>query len=139
MILTLRTIRQPHYICSFDVSVPLSDLMPATSYEGVYSLSQTAHEISLICSAAAKTSAAGFLVDAAAEKQGPFYALYIEGTLDFSLTGILAGLCGALASSHIPIFALSTYDTDYLLIAVEHFDAACRCLGALDGYCLDDV
>jgi hypothetical protein len=42
--------------------------------------------------------------------------LMVRGPLDFSLVGILAALAAALAAAGIPIFALSTFDTDYLLI-----------------------
>jgi hypothetical protein len=40
----------------------------------------------------------------------------VQGPLDFSLTGILAGLSNALALAEISIFAISTYDTDYILV-----------------------
>lgn len=40
----------------------------------------------------------------------------VQGPLDFSLTGILAGLTQPLAQQGISIFAISTYDTDYLLV-----------------------
>jgi hypothetical protein len=43
-------------------------------------------------------------------------ALQVAGPLDFALTGILAALAGPLAAAEISIFALSTYDTDYLLV-----------------------
>jgi len=43
-------------------------------------------------------------------------ALMVRGPLDFSLVGILAALAAALAAAGIPIFALSTFDTDYLLV-----------------------
>ena len=42
--------------------------------------------------------------------------LKVAGPLDFSLTGILASLTAPLADAGISIFALSTYDTDYLLV-----------------------
>jgi len=42
--------------------------------------------------------------------------LVVLGPLDFSLVGILAALASSLASAGIPIFALSTFDTDYLLV-----------------------
>ena len=42
--------------------------------------------------------------------------LKIEGTLAFSLTGILASLAAPLADAQISIFAVSTYDTDYVLV-----------------------
>ena len=40
----------------------------------------------------------------------------VEGTLDFSLTGILASISNTLAKEAIGIFAVSTYDTDYILV-----------------------
>ena len=40
----------------------------------------------------------------------------IAGVLDFSLVGILAGLSGILAEARVGIFAVSTYDTDYILV-----------------------
>jgi hypothetical protein len=43
-------------------------------------------------------------------------ALCVQGPLDLSLLGILAALCAALAEAEIPVFALSTFDTDYLLV-----------------------
>lgn len=46
-------------------------------------------------------------------------ALRVAGRLDFALVGILARLTGALASARVPVFAISTYDTDYLLVK-EH-------------------
>jgi hypothetical protein len=40
----------------------------------------------------------------------------VSGPLDFALTGILARLTAPLAAAGVPVFALSTFDTDYLLI-----------------------
>lgn len=42
--------------------------------------------------------------------------LKVEAVLEFELTGILAGLAGALANAGVAVFALSTFDTDYLLV-----------------------
>ena len=42
------------------------------------------------------------------------------GALEFSLVGILAGISGVLARAQIPLFVLSTYDTDYVLVRSEH-------------------
>jgi hypothetical protein len=44
----------------------------------------------------------------------------VAGPLDFSLTGILASLLNPLAEKGISIFAVSTYDTDYLLVKEEN-------------------
>jgi hypothetical protein len=49
--------------------------------------------------------------------QRGYAALAVRGPLDFSLTGILAALAAPLADAGIPIFAISTYDTDVLLVA----------------------
>ncbi len=43
-------------------------------------------------------------------------AIKVQGSLDFSLTGILASLAAPLAAANIPVFALSTFDTDYILV-----------------------
>ncbi|MHC5004773.1 MAG: ACT domain-containing protein [Planctomycetota bacterium] len=48
--------------------------------------------------------------------EGPWAALRVRGTLDFSLVGILARLTAALAAAGVPTFAISTFDTDYLLV-----------------------
>jgi len=45
--------------------------------------------------------------------------LTVKGPLDFALTGVLASLAGPLAEAGVSIFSISTYDTDYLLLA-EH-------------------
>lgn len=48
----------------------------------------------------------------------------IEGTLDFSLIGILARIADILAEHKISIFAISTYNTDYILVKKDHLDEA---------------
>ena len=48
----------------------------------------------------------------------------IEGVLDFSLIGILAQISTLLAENHIGLFAVSTYNTDYILIKEENFAKA---------------
>jgi len=60
-------------------------------------------------------------------------ALRIEGVLDFSLVGILAKLSGILAEHQIPVFAVSTYNTDYLLVKQENWSSALDALRA-EGY-----
>jgi hypothetical protein len=55
-------------------------------------------------------------------------AMRVVGTLDFSLTGILSGIATALADAKIGIFAVSTYDTDYILVKQENLDRAVEAL-----------
>ena len=50
--------------------------------------------------------------------------LKVQGPLDFALTGILATLAQPLATAAISIFAISTYDTDYLLVKTNTLLAA---------------
>ena len=52
----------------------------------------------------------------------------IAGTLDFSLTGILSRIANLPAEAKLPIFAVSTYNTDYILVKAEHFKHAMRVL-----------
>jgi uncharacterized protein len=59
--------------------------------------------------------------------------LMVRGPLDFSLVGILAALAAALAAAGIPIFALSTFDTDYLLVKEQDLFRAVEVLTA-SGY-----
>lgn len=68
-------------------------------------------------------------------------ALKVQGPLDFSLTGVLAALTAPLAAAAIPIFALSTYQTDYVLVhgrdltrASEALTEAGHTVGHPDGH-----
>jgi hypothetical protein len=48
--------------------------------------------------------------------QGPFATYRVKGTLEFALVGILARITSALADAGVPAFAMSTFDTDYVLV-----------------------
>lgn len=63
-----------------------------------------------------------------ARVEGPFAALRVAGTLDFSLTGVMAGLAGPLAEAGLSVLAISTYDTDYLLVRRDELEAAAEAL-----------
>ncbi len=54
------------------------------------------------------------------EEKG-YQGFRIQGTLDFSLTGILAGITSLLAEEEIPVFAVSTFNTDYVFTKTEYF------------------
>ena len=55
-------------------------------------------------------------------------ALRVKGQLDFSLTGILASMLVPLARAAVPVFAVSTFDTDYILIKQENLSRALKSL-----------
>ena len=58
------------------------------------------------------------------EAERDWRALRIEGPLDFSLIGILASLVSPLAEAEISVFAISTYDTDYVLVQEKFLSQA---------------
>ena len=100
-----------------DASVP--DWLPAT---GFVSVTRTAQELSIVCIANA--------VPAGERAERGFCLLKIEGPLDFYLTGILSTVAGPLADAAIPIFALSTFDTDYVLVLSKDLQQAVTALEA---------
>ncbi|MBY5920079.1 ACT domain-containing protein [Ferrimonas balearica] len=61
-------------------------------------------------------------------QEGPWRAFKVAGPLDFELVGILAQLSTTLAEAHIPLFALSTFDTDYLLVNADRCGDAASAL-----------
>ena len=67
------------------------------------------------------------------ERDDGWRAFRIQGVLDFSLIGILSKLSGILAEHRIGLFAVSTYNTDYILVKKENFEAALEALAA-EGY-----
>lgn len=64
------------------------------------------------------------------ERDDGWKGFRIKGVLDFSMVGILSSLSGILAESKIGIFAVSTYNTDYILVKEENFDRAVKVLSA---------
>ena len=78
---------------------------------------KTDEELSLVCSSE-------FVPKNTIVCDSGWRAFRIEGILDFSLTGILARAADILANAKIPIFAVSTYNTDYILIKNEFFRKA---------------
>lgn len=92
---------------------------------GLASLTATRGELSLV---APDASAAA--LPAAARAERGWRALRVAGPLDFSLVGILAALAAPLAAAGVSIFALSTFDTDYLLVRDAAVGAALAALAA---------
>ena len=91
-----------------------------------YFVGKTDEEVSLVCrteDTPAKT----------VERDDGWRGFRIQGVLDFSLIGILSKLSGILAKHEIGIFAISTYNTDYILVKEENFARALSVLAA-EGY-----
>lgn len=97
--------------------------------EDFYFLSKTDEELSLVCKTANVPS--GVTV-----RDDGWRGFRIQGVLDFSLIGILSKLSAILAEQRIGIFAVSTYNTDYILVKKENFDCAMTAL-AQAGYLIE--
>jgi len=78
-------------------------------------IAKTPDEISVVCKSGDVPSNAIAIEDG-------WKALRISGILDFGLIGILAKISNLLADARISIFAISTYNTDYILLKAENFD-----------------
>ena len=91
-----------------------------------YFIGKTDDEISLVCLTADTP-------DNTVERDDGWKGFYIDGTLDFSLIGILSKISGILAENRIGIFAVSTYNTDYILVKEENYEKALSVL-AENGY-----
>ena len=94
--------------------------------DGFYFASRTDEEISLVC----ETSRTP---ECTTERDDGWKAFRIQGTLDFSLIGILSAISHVLADNGIGIFAVSTFNTDYILVKRENFSRALDALH-LAGY-----
>ena len=86
----------------------------------------TDEEKSLVCPVS-------LVPDNTIEREDGWRAFRIEGVLDFSLIGILSKISSLLAANKIGIFAISTFNTDYILTKKENFDKAIDVLKA-EGY-----
>ena len=80
------------------------------------SVTRTADELSIV-------SLTGDVPDGANAEPG-WRCLKVEGPLPFDMTGVLAALSTPLAEAGIPVFVVSTYETDYLLVKAKDLDRA---------------
>lgn len=94
---------------------------------GFTSATRTARELSIVA------PAADVPADILAERG--WALLQLQGPFAFDQTGILASFAAPLAAAGIGIFALSTYDTDYLLVKAMDLDRAIRALEAAGHTC----
>lgn len=94
------------------------------------SLTQTRDEISLVCPTKD-------VPENCIKREDGWACVKIAGTLDFSLIGILARISGILADNGISIFAVSTFNTDYILLKKEKVSRAIVVLRE-NGYQFDE-
>ena len=108
----------------YDLTVcKVQDISDIDMTAGFYFIGKTDEELSLVC----KTEDTPVK---AVERDDGWKGFRIQGTLDFSLVGILSKLSGILAEHKIGIFAVSTYNTDYILVKEENFGRALEALAS---------
>lgn len=105
-------------ICQFPKDTPIPQYVFASTF---FSITQAEDELSIVCDQS--------VVPSDVKRVEGWRAFKVEGPLDFSQVGILSSLATPLAENQIPIFAISTYDTDYLLVQSKHFSEAKKVLG----------
>ncbi len=106
-------------ICRLPADAPLPDWA-----RGAFvTISRTANELSLVC--------AQQHVPATVQQERDKVMFGIDGVVPMTTVGLLAKLCSALAAASVPVFVISTFDTDYLLVGAAHFDAAAATLRRL--------
>jgi hypothetical protein len=108
-------------ICRFEPDAPLPAWALHTG-ASTWSLTRTAHELSLVCPEDDLPPS----VDREVEKGWRAFAL--AGPIPFEVTGVLASLCAPLAAAGVPVFAISTYDTDLLLVRERDLERASAAL-----------
>jgi hypothetical protein len=117
--LTLDPVPGSYAICRL---APGDSVPPWVVGGAFFSVTRTPAELSVVCDVAS--------VPAGVEAEAPWSALTVRGPMDLNITGVLAGLATPLAIAGISIFAVSTYDTDYVLVRSHDMDRAVRVLRA---------
>ena len=90
---------------------------------GLVSVTRTDRELSIVAPEEA--------VPGEVTAQRGWRAMRVVGTLDFSMVGVLARLTGACADAGVPVFVVSTYDTDIVMVKAEDAQRAVEALAAV--------
>lgn len=113
----LRRLKGRYSIYKFGPDAEVPESVYRSSF---YSISKTDEELSIVAEEGLKIPNA--------KQESAWSVIKVEGPLDFSLTGVLASIANPLAEDKISIFAISTFDTDYILVKVENLDNAVKSL-----------
>jgi hypothetical protein len=89
---------------------------------GFFSVTRSSDDLSIVCE--------DHRVPEGIRVERGWVALKLEGPFPFSMTGVLASFLQPLAEAQIPIFAISTFDTDYVLVKREDLERAKKTLAA---------
>lgn len=108
-------------VCRLPAGAPVPDWVELSG-GGLVSVTRTRHELSIVVDQEA--------VPTGTVARRGWRVLAVRGPLAFSMTGVLAGLAGPLAEAGVPIFVVSTYDTDLLLVDHDRLEPAVAVLEA---------
>ena len=120
----IKRIHQEFSVCQVE---DYSGVNPESEY---CFIGKTDEEKSLVC-------VTGEVPSNTIRREDGWKAFRIQGVLDFSLIGILAQITTILADNGISVFALSTYNTDYVLVKKENYQKGMRILASA-GYQIAD-
>lgn len=104
-ILTMKLLKERFGVCRLNKDENIPNWIKKSEF---VSITRTADELSIVC------TQDDIPDDTKCERN--WRVLKVEGPLDFSLVGILASISTILAQNGVSIFAISTYDTDYILV-----------------------
>jgi hypothetical protein len=121
-VIALRVLAGSLSVCRLPPEAPWPTPASSSSW---FSVTRTAHELSVVC--AASEEPAGAAVEPG------WRCLEVAGPLDFAMVGVMSRITGCLARAGVSVFVISTYDTDYVLVREEDLDAAVMSLAG-DGY-----
>ncbi len=106
-------------VCRLNPAAKIPDWAMAS---GFLSITRTDEELSIVCPEEA--------VPEDVRSEGGWRVLRLEGPFKFSEVGVLASVDGPLAEADVSVFAVSTYDTDYVLVKAEQLEDAVSALRA---------
>lgn len=113
----LRLLEHPYAVCQLEPATPIPSWAQG---EGFVSISRTEEELSIVCMEAR--------VPPVVKAEPGWRCFAFQGPFDFALSGILASVLNPLAEARVGIFAVSTYNTDYLLVKEHDLDQAVEAL-----------
>lgn len=116
-------------VCSLETNAHVPAWLAKSDF---HSLTRTGDELSMVCRQDIIEFEKGMSIDKG------WRILKIKGPLDLSQTGIISSIAGILSQSHIPVFVVSAYQTDYVLIKENHLKSARDALNKND-YKIDPV
>ena len=104
-------------VCKLHADLPIPDW---ASVGSIFSITRTADELSIVCEES--------LVPEGVACERRWQCFRVAGTMPFSMVGVLASLVQPLAEAGVSVFAISTFDTDYVLVKAADVEKAQQAL-----------